>query len=103
MDHVATARSYGVLSPGRGNIDVSLRNPSAKQITLPKWTVVGEITAANIILALLVPKPTGHKSGKGKATTRKRKCENQKELLDKIDLIGLGDWSWNEKKRHGNT
>ena len=59
VDHVFTARSYGVLKPGRGKIDVYLRNHSANQITLPKWTVVGEITAANI-LDLLAAKPTGH-------------------------------------------
>ena len=65
-EHIATARSYGVLKPGRGKIDVCLRNRSAKQITLPKETAVGEITAANI-LALLALKPTGHKEGKGES------------------------------------
>ena len=44
-DHGITARSYGVLKLGRGTIDVCLRNYSAKQITLPKWTAVGDITA----------------------------------------------------------
>ena len=48
-----------------GKIDVCLRNHSTKQITLPKWTAVGEITAANIIPALLAPRPTGDKSGRG--------------------------------------
>ena len=52
---------------------------------------------ANIILALLVLKSTGNKSHKGKANTGKRKYGNQKELLDKIDLTGLGDWSQNEQ------
>ena len=49
LDHIAMARSYGVLKPGRGKIDVCLRNHSSKQITLPKQTAVGEITAANVI------------------------------------------------------
>ena len=35
LDYIAMARSYGVLKPGRGKIDVCLRNHSAKQITLP--------------------------------------------------------------------
>ena len=68
-DLVAMARSYGALKPGRGKIDFCLRNHSAKQITLPKQTTVREIAAANVILALLVLKPTGHESSKGKATT----------------------------------
>ena len=36
LEHIAMARSYEVLKPGRGKIDVCLRNHSAKQITLPK-------------------------------------------------------------------
>ena len=43
-DHIATPRYYGVLKPGRGKIDFCLRNHSAKQITLPKETAVGENT-----------------------------------------------------------
>ena len=79
--YVATARSYGVLKPGKGKIDVCLINHSAKQITLPEWAAVREIMAANIILALLAQKPTGHESGKGEATPGEKKYESQKELL----------------------
>ena len=71
-EHIAIARSYGVLKPGRGKIDVCLRNHSVKQITFPKWTAVGKIAAANIILALLAPKPTGHETGKNEATAEKK-------------------------------
>ena len=92
-EHISMARSYGVLKPGRGRIDVCLRNHSAKQ------TAMGEIAAANVILALLVPKTKGCETGQGKATTEKRKYENQKGLLDKIDLTGLGEWS-QDKKTH---
>ena len=53
--HIAMARYYGVLKPGRGTIDVCLMNNIAKLITLPKWTVMGEIIAANIALVVLVP------------------------------------------------
>ena len=75
-EHNAITRSFGIFKPGRGKFDVCLRNHSAKQITLPKWTAVGEIVAANIIPVLLVPKPTGHKAGKGQATVEKRKFES---------------------------
>ena len=63
LEHFSMARSYGVLKPGKDKIDVCLRNHSAKQITLAKETAVGKITAANIIPALLVQKPTGHGAG----------------------------------------
>ena len=78
LEQIATARSYGVLKPRRGKIDVCLRNHSAKQITLPKWTTVGEIAAANIIPALLAPKQTEHEAGGNEATAEKRKTEVKK-------------------------
>ena len=37
LDHIATARLYGVLTPRRGKIDVCLRNHSTKQIILLEW------------------------------------------------------------------
>ena len=56
---------------------------------------MGEIAAANIILALLLP---GHEAGKDGATAEKRKSESQKELLDEIDSTGLEEWSQNKQK-----
>ena len=97
-EHIALARSYGVLKPERCKIDICLRNHSVKQITLPKQTAVGEIAAANIIPALLAPKPTGHGVGMKEATVEKRKTESQKELWDNIDLTGLGERSQNEQE-----
>ena len=96
MEHIAPARSYGVLKPGRGKIDVCLRNHTAKQITLSRQISVGGIAVANIIPALLPLKPTGHEAGKGEATPGKGKYEIQKEILDKIDLTRLGEWCENE-------
>ena len=69
--HIATARSYGVLKPGRGKIDVFLRKHSAKQITLPKQTAVVEIAAANIIPALLAPSQQGMRQVRMKPLQRK--------------------------------
>ena len=61
----------------------------SREVEDTKQTALGEITAANVIPALLVPKPNGDKLGKGEATAWKRKYESQKELLDKIDLTRL--------------
>ena len=58
-DHISMARSYGVLRPGRGKIDVCLRNHSTKH------TAAGEIA---VIPALLAAKPTEDESAKNKAT-----------------------------------
>ena len=52
-EHIAMARSYGELRPGKGKINVCLRNHSARQMTLPKQTTVGDIMPANMIPALL--------------------------------------------------
>ena len=58
---------------------------------------MGEIAAANIILALLAPKTTGQEAGKSDATAEKRK-HKEKELLDRIDLTVLEEWSQSEQK-----
>ena len=52
----------------------------AKQITLPKQTALGEITAEKVILSLLVLKPTGDESNRGEATNWKGKSGSQEEL-----------------------
>ena len=77
-EHIAMARSYGELKPGKGKIDVCLRNHSARQVTLPKQTTMGEITPANMISALLDQKPTGHKGDKKETTQRKGKMKVKK-------------------------
>ena len=97
--YIAMARSYGVLKPGSGKIDVCLKNHSAKQVTLPKCTAMGEITAAIVILALFAPNPTRDKSGRGEATTQERKYESQKVYWTKIVLTRLRDWSQDEQKK----
>ena len=68
-DHITMARYYGVLRPGVGKINVCLRNQSAKQVTLPKQTAVGEIAVANAIPSLLTLEPTENDSVRGEATT----------------------------------
>ena len=74
-EHIAMARSYGVLKPGKGKADVCLRNHSVKQVTLTKQTAVDEITAAKIFPSLLVPKPTGHGVAEKEALQRKGKLK----------------------------
>ena len=85
-EHIATARSYGVLRPGEGEIDVYLRNHSAKQVILPKWTAVGQ------------QKPTEYRIEEKEPIKGKKKTESQKEILDQIDLTGLEEWGGNEQE-----
>ena len=70
--HIAMARSYGELRPGKGKIDVCLRNYSVRQVTLPKQTTLGGITLANMIPVLLDQKPTGLEEDKKKTTIKKK-------------------------------
>ena len=46
LDHIAITRSYGVLRPQTGKVDVYLWGQSVKLITLPKQTTAEEIAAA---------------------------------------------------------
>ena len=58
-EHTAMARYYGEIGPGKGKINVCLRNHSGRQMTLHKWTAVGEIVPADAIQELLDLKTTG--------------------------------------------
>ena len=96
-EHIATSRLYGELRSGKGKIDICLWNHSARQVTLPKQTTVGEITSVGVIPAQLAQKPTGLEEGQGE-TTKKMKNKGQREVLGKIDLAGLEEWSGDEQK-----
>ena len=52
-EHIAMARSYGELRPGRGKINVYLQNYSARLATLPKQTTMGEITPVDVSTTML--------------------------------------------------
>ena len=97
-DDIAVASSYGILRLGVGKINVCLRNHNVKQITLPKWTAVGEITVANAILTLLMSKPTEDDSVGGEATAQQGWSELER-TFGKIDLTGLWDWSLDDQKQ----
>ena len=89
-----TARSYGVLRPEVGKVNVCLRNYSVKQITLPKQTAVGMIVVANAIPTLLASKSSPYSKGK---------VGGQKELLEEIDLTGVQIGVWMTKRRYGTS
>ena len=74
LDHIATARSYHVLRPGVGKINVCLRNQSTKQINLPKQTAVGEIAMASAIPSLLALRSVEEDAvmGKGHHSAREK-------------------------------
>ena len=65
-EHIATARLYGVLEPGKGKISICLRNHSARQVILTKQTRMGEILPANMIPALLDQEEGNQYKGKEK-------------------------------------
>ena len=53
---------------------------SAKKITLPKKTAIGEIIAANVIPPLLAPQPIRDGPDRDQATAKKRKVQVRKNF-----------------------
>ena len=84
VDHIAMTGSNGILRLGVGGINVCLTNHSVEQVTLPKWTAVGETAAANAILALLVLRPTKDDSIRGEATGQQGKVRIRKNFWKKL-------------------
>ena len=97
-EHIAMAISYEELRPEKGKINICLKNHSARQVTLPRQTTVGESMPANMIPALSNQKPTGFEEHKKGTTTKKKKNEGKKELLDEIDLARLEEWGRDGQK-----
>ena len=101
--HIAMARPYGILKPGRGKIYVFLRNHSVKQISLLKQTLLWERLQQQTSFQLYwCQSHQGMSHIMMKPPLEKGNMAVKNELLDKIDLTGLGEWSQNEQKRHGN-
>ena len=55
-DNIAMAILYCMLKPGSWKINICLWNHRTTEINLLRKTAVGEISAATVLLALLVPK-----------------------------------------------
>ena len=100
LGHIATARSYGILQLGVGKLNVCLRNHSANKSLSQSRLLWGEIAVANAFPSLLALalKPTEDDSIRGKVTNQQGQSEGKRELLEKIDLTGLQDWSFDYQK-----
>ena len=81
-------------------IDACLRNHSGKQITLPKVDCCEEGSQQSTLFKLSWHVEANRGMGWliRKPLWRKGRLKVKKELLDKIDLTGLGEWSKNEQK-----
>ena len=101
LDHAATARSYSVLRPGVDKVNMCLRNHSAKQITLPKQTAVGEVAVANASPSLLALKPTEKDVVRDETTSHQRQSGGQKEPLETNWSHRFMGWSLNGQKGTG--
>ena len=94
-DHMIMATSYSVLRPWVGNVVIYLWNHITKQVTFPKLTFLGKITAANAIPVLLVLKPTENEFEGIKATAKKTEMEGAERTfgqnwLDRIMGLEFG-------------
>ena len=79
------------LRPGTGKINICHWNYSAKLVSLPKQTTVGEITPADVSVEMLAQEATELEGSKREITIKKNKNKGQTKVLDKIDLSGLED------------
>ena len=86
------ARTYGMLKPGKGKIDVCLRNHNAMQVSLPKQTTVQEIVPADMVPAPLDQNQTGHGRDKKETTTKKKVIKVKKNYTRWKSSIRRMEW-----------
>ena len=82
-DHCAP--SYCILEPGSNRVAVGLRNVSAKAITIPSWTVVGQLQQAR-----MVPGDNTSKSMDNQGSTGGK---GDSWNLDQLHLEQLDSWT----------
>ena len=84
--------SYGYLRRGTGRIPVMMRNVTTKKVHLQKGIVIASVMAANKIPPKIAPRI--NKQNETQEQTKPR----LEELLEKLDLSGIKDWSIENQK-----
>ena len=87
---VVPIATYGELHPGSSRVPVCLCNMSTHAIEIPAKTVVGQVTPANQVPAVVHPTRTA----KGTATRAPKGW-----VLEALDLQGLKEWPESEQKQ----
>ena len=107
-DDVVPANSYSILYPGSVRAKVALRNMTPKEVVLKAKTCVARMAAANVVLHMLglkivkdfkdkaQVKPVVNDGGEVKLTPLSP--EQQNKLNSKLDLMGIEEWSQEDKK-----
>ena len=107
-DNVVPANSYSILYPGSVRAKVALRNMNPKEVVLKAKTCIAKMAAANVVLHMLAPKivrdfedkaqakPVVNDEGEVKLTPLSP--EQQKKLNSKLDLMGIEEWSQEDKE-----
>ena len=100
---ILVTNTYGQLQAGSSRVHCGIRNVSAKAVTIPAKTIIGEVSAANKIPDILLPKPGFSEREQEQGSTNQNAAEKDKDdgqwLLDELDLKGLDKWSDSQKKQ----
>ena len=107
-DNVVPANSYSILYPGSVRAKVALRNMTPKEVVLKAKTCIAKMAAANVVPHMSVPKiikDSGDKAqakpvvnDEGEVKLTPLSPEQQKKLNSKLDLMGIEEWSQEDKK-----
>ena len=107
-NNVVPANSYSILYPGSVRAKVALRNMTPKEVVLKAKTCIAKMAAANVVLHMLAPKIVRNSEDKaqvkpvvndeGEVKLTPLSPEQQKKLNSKLDLMGIEEWSQEDKK-----
>ena len=107
-DNVVPANSYSILYPGSVRAKVALRNMTPKEVVLKAKICIAKMAAANVVPHMLVPKIVRDSEDKAQAKPvvndgeevklAPLSPEQQKKLNSKLDLMGIEEWSQEDKK-----
>ena len=91
------------LKPGSSKVQCTLRNNTARSITLAARTPIAKLAAANVVPQMLAPKRRDTEKGKSKkedkAPRLKVSQEKLEKLFEKLDLSGIKSWDKEDQEK----
>ena len=97
-NQLVTTSTYTELKPGSSKVTLCVQNLSAREVVLPAKSVIGTISAANVVPPMLAPLVKESDSAEKKVLKEEERKERIETLLKKVDLSASANWNMEDQE-----
>ena len=97
-NQLVTTSTYTELKPGSSKVTLCVQNLSAREVVLPAKSVIGTISAANVVPPMLAPLVKESDSAEKKVLKEEERKERIETLLKKVDLSATANWNMEDQE-----